>query len=389
MPKGKTGEARALPGRYLIRRGETWGKDPRDSTGGVVVAPPAFKHLEEKMKEIYVPGRLCLFGEHSDWAATYRQFNSKIRPGRALVAMLDQGIRAVAEPNEEVEIQFMEYQISEPASSNVLRERAIRGGFMSYVTGAAYEMVKLCRKGIKIRIVESDLPIGAGLSSSAAACVLVVKAYDQVYGLGLGIHEIMERSYRGEIMTGSRCGRMDQLVAYGEGVVEAIFAEDGQSTVRVKVGETLYFVIALIRGVKDTIAILAQLHSVFPWAYGLEQSKAFNFLTERNEGMTRTARRLIAEGDLLGLGELMKMYQHDFDRSLRQIAPSLDSPILDTILEDKRLGKWSLGMKGVGSHGDGAAMLLCGDLIGAGMAMDYLRQEYGIESLLLTIEETP
>ena len=29
----------------------------------------------EREIDIFIPGRLCLFGEHSDWAATYREQN--------------------------------------------------------------------------------------------------------------------------------------------------------------------------------------------------------------------------------------------------------------------------------------------------------------------------
>ncbi len=31
--------------------------------------------------QIFVPGRLCLFGEHSDWAALYRARDPSIAPG--------------------------------------------------------------------------------------------------------------------------------------------------------------------------------------------------------------------------------------------------------------------------------------------------------------------
>ena len=44
--------------------------------------------------EIFVPGRLCLFGKHSDWAGAQRIFNSAIVPGEAIVTGIEQGIRA-------------------------------------------------------------------------------------------------------------------------------------------------------------------------------------------------------------------------------------------------------------------------------------------------------
>ncbi|WP_423790362.1 galactokinase family protein, partial [Listeria monocytogenes] len=40
--------------------------------------------------ELFVPGRVCLFGEHSDWAGGFRRFNSAIVPGRCIVAGTNQ-----------------------------------------------------------------------------------------------------------------------------------------------------------------------------------------------------------------------------------------------------------------------------------------------------------
>lgn len=35
--------------------------------------------------KIFVPGRICLFGEHSDWAGGYRRINAKIEKGYTLI----------------------------------------------------------------------------------------------------------------------------------------------------------------------------------------------------------------------------------------------------------------------------------------------------------------
>ena len=42
--------------------------------------------------EVFVPGRLCILGEHSDWAAGYRTKNQKLEKGYAIVAGLNLGI---------------------------------------------------------------------------------------------------------------------------------------------------------------------------------------------------------------------------------------------------------------------------------------------------------
>ena len=43
-----------------------------------------------KQIELYVPGRLCLFGEHSDWAGMYRSTNSALKKGQAIVTGIEQ-----------------------------------------------------------------------------------------------------------------------------------------------------------------------------------------------------------------------------------------------------------------------------------------------------------
>ena len=50
------------------------------------------------MTELFVPGRLCLLGEHSDWAGAYRATPPALVPGHCLVTGTDQGLHATAEP---------------------------------------------------------------------------------------------------------------------------------------------------------------------------------------------------------------------------------------------------------------------------------------------------
>ena len=49
------------------------------------------------MLKLFVPGRLCLFGEHTDWAGHYRTMNADILPGMAIVTGIEQGIYAEVE----------------------------------------------------------------------------------------------------------------------------------------------------------------------------------------------------------------------------------------------------------------------------------------------------
>jgi len=70
--------------------------------------------------------------------------------------------------------------------------------------------------GISINNFNTTLPVRKGLSSSAAVCVLVVRAFSTIFGWNLSHRVEMELAYRGERLTRSRCGRMDQACAFGK-----------------------------------------------------------------------------------------------------------------------------------------------------------------------------
>ena len=49
--------------------------------------------------KLFVPGRICLFGEHSDWAGGYRRVNAEIEKGYAIIAGTNQGLYADVKPH--------------------------------------------------------------------------------------------------------------------------------------------------------------------------------------------------------------------------------------------------------------------------------------------------
>ena len=50
----------------------------------------------KKQVSLFVPGRLCLFGEHTDWAGGYMAQNADLVEGRAIVTGINLGIYANA-----------------------------------------------------------------------------------------------------------------------------------------------------------------------------------------------------------------------------------------------------------------------------------------------------
>lgn len=70
--------------------------------------------------------------------------------------------------------------------------------------------------GLVVDNHRTTLPLKRGLSSSAAFCVLLARAFNMVYSLGLTVRGEMAVAYEGERLTPSHCGRMDQAVALGK-----------------------------------------------------------------------------------------------------------------------------------------------------------------------------
>jgi hypothetical protein len=49
--------------------------------------------------KLFVPGRVCLMGEHTDWAGGYRRINAEIEKGYTLICTTEQGIYADVQPH--------------------------------------------------------------------------------------------------------------------------------------------------------------------------------------------------------------------------------------------------------------------------------------------------
>ena len=238
--------------------------------------------------DLFVPGRLCLMGEHSDWAGLYKTINADIVPGQAIVTGIEQGIYATVSKSDDfiVESSISAYKnevLHCPMDSEKLRQIANTGSFFSYVAGvASYVCENYSAGGIRVKITKMDLPIKSGLSSSAAICVLVARAFNVLYHLNLNTMGEMTIAYYGEQRTPSRCGRLDQACAYGINPVCMTFAGNEISVKPLKIKETLYFVIADLKGHKDTVKILSDLNKSFPFAASESDKKVQEALGKDN-----------------------------------------------------------------------------------------------------------
>ncbi|MDJ0634346.1 MAG: GHMP kinase [Xenococcaceae cyanobacterium MO_188.B29] len=320
--------------------------------------------------KLFVPGRLCLFGEHSDWAGEYRNLNPQLEKGYTLIVGTNQGIYAEVKPcPDQLIVQTycgkgipqLSYQL--PLNSQVLLAEARQGEFLSYVAGVAYQCVtSYAVGGLEINNYLTTLPIKKGLSSSAAICVLVARAFNRLYNLNLKIREEMELAYLGERTTPSHCGRMDQACAYGDRPILMIFDGDKVEVIELTVSQDLYLVIVDLGATKDTQLILNQLNQCYPLAQNLIQQNVQKYLGEISSSIIQQATTALQQGDAELLGYLMSQAQTEFDRYLIPACPSqLTAPILHGILNYELIQPYIWGGKGVGSQGDGTAQFIAKD----------------------------
>ena len=344
--------------------------------------------------KIFVPGRICLVGEHSDWAGGYRRINVQIEKGYTLITGTDQGIYA------EVSAHPTSLVLSSiapdgtrmgpteiPLEQNTLLEEAQKGGYWSYIAGVAYQVLTNYHvHGLVIDNYKTDLPIKKGLSSSAAISVLAARAFNRVYDLKLTTRGEMELAYQGEITTPSRCGRMDQGCAFGNRPVLMTFDGDRLETTALQVNQPLYFVIVDLQARKDTMEILNRLNRCYPYAENEVERGVQELLGPINKRLVNQAMEALRDTDAQRLGSLMTEAQVFFDRYATPACPEeLTSPVLHRVLGYQPLKSHILGGKGVGSQGDGTAQFICLTETDQQAVIQILERDLQLPALRMTI----
>jgi UTP-glucose-1-phosphate uridylyltransferase/mevalonate kinase len=344
--------------------------------------------------KIFVPGRVCLFGEHSDWAGGHRRINSEIEKGYTIITGTDQGIYAEVEPNSGSLILSSTSPSGErqgpyeiPMEPKALLAEAQKGGFWSYTAGVAYQVLTHYHvKGLVIDNYKTDLPMKKGLSSSAAICVLTARAFNRVYDLKMTTRGEMELAYHGEITTPSRCGRMDQGCAFGNRPILMTYDGDRLDVTELRVRSDLYLVLVDLCGQKDTMEILMRLNRAYPFAENELERGVQDLLGPINKRIVHQAAEMLQTSDAERLGFLMKEAQGFFDRyAIPACSEELSAPLLHRVLGYEPIQPYIWGGKGVGSQGDGSAQLLARSAADQQAAITIIERDLGMSCLPLTL----
>lgn len=284
-----------------------------------------------------------------------------------------------------------------PLDANRFRLLAKEGGYLSYIFGtiaAILESTFFADRvpnpqhvpGLHLKNYSTTLPMKKGLSSSAAICVFVAKTFDLHYRLQISQADLMEIAFQGEMMTPSRCGRMDQCVAMGAGCIALMQFTHHTCTMEVLTCPApLHFVVVDLKAGKNTIRILQDLNACFPFPREPAHAGMHQYVQEIRI-IAEQAKRSIEEGSAEKLAACMQAAQECFDKHAVPNCPSeLTAPCLHKLLQDPVLRECTLAMKGVGSQGDGSAQLLCRDAQQQAEALRYVRDELHLDGFLLTL----
>ncbi len=152
----------------------------------------------------WAPGRVNLIGEHTDLAG-----------GPVLPAALDLGIRLEAEAAERIDLTSRELGGWARLAANGSQAGEDLGGWARYVAAVAVELDALGRPVVGIEgEISSTLPVGAGLSSSAALEVVVAIALCAIADFELEPLELAQACRRAELRAvGVPCGILDQAAS--------------------------------------------------------------------------------------------------------------------------------------------------------------------------------
>lgn len=157
----------------------------------------------------FCPGRVNLIGEHIDYNG-----------GQVLPCAISKGTYLAVSRNNEKQLRFHCLDFPETAALH-LQETYSKTGpqWFNYPLGVVNELLGngYNLSGMDL-LFSGNLPVGAGLSSSASIEVLTAFALSEIFGLGIGRKEIALLSKQVENkFIGVNCGIMDQFaVAMGK-----------------------------------------------------------------------------------------------------------------------------------------------------------------------------
>ena len=302
------------------------------------------------------PGRICLLGEHCDWAG-----------GSSLTVPTPMGIDVRADSardgvlvRSEMDGEFLEQHFSAD-------DRIPASGPLRFIPAI---MAELESAGIQTSPaelwVQSDLPAGRGLSSSASFSLGVLDALSRLSGRTLLTSELVERAYQVErTRLGIGCGRLDPAACAAAQPLLMQWTPDSSGEVamhatRVEPLGSIHLTVGVMDKPRDTRRILRTLNKHNASPVGNPDGDAVReAICEFGAAADRGAHAL-RNGNMVALGAAMDTAQRVYEANLESRFGCMRAPRLRTIVTGLRT-RGALGAKFSGAGGDGSVVALSAD----------------------------
>jgi galactokinase len=272
-------------------------------------------------RSFWAPGRVNLIGEYTDLAG-----------GLVLPAAIDLGVRIDAAAADRIHLRSDGYE--EPAELGADGTSFAGAGWGRYVAAVALELALLDRPPVGLEgTISSSLPVGAGLSSSAALEVAVAVALCAVADFPVEPLDLAQACRRAERRAvGVPSGIMDQAAALLGRAGYAILLDTGSLE---------YELVALPRDLALVIVDSGISRSLERSAYATRQrelEQALHANGELDETLARRLRHIETEnarvlevvaalraGRIDELGDLFRAGHESLRRDLEVTIPELDT----------------------------------------------------------------
>jgi len=168
--------------------------------------------IKKKFKELYSneplmvrsPGRINLIGEHTDY-----------NDGFVFPAAIDKEVCFAVAENSVNKFRFFAFDLNESFELEVADLKRTDTAWANYLLGVAaqYKKAGYTIKGVDC-VFGGDIPMGAGLSSSAAIENGFAFALKEIYGIAVSKMDMVKMAQKAEHeYAGVMCGIMDQFAS--------------------------------------------------------------------------------------------------------------------------------------------------------------------------------